>query len=158
MTDIADDATARTHAIHRVMSLEEARAEVDGWLDEVKLKTGKCSQLMRNQLAEHMRHRTQSVFSIYDEIGQIEQTDPPRRTGTKPAAPLKRELAGLMHKHYKVSSLASFALNQLNHWERKANQPKLAESSTSSSRMGTPGSWPTNLSLVPIRDGTARIR
>jgi hypothetical protein len=30
-----------------------------------------------------------------------------------------------MHKHYKISSRASFALNQLNHWEKKKNQPKL---------------------------------
>jgi hypothetical protein len=110
-----------------MMSLEEARAEVDGWLDEVKLTTGKCSGLLRHELAEHMRHRTQSVFAIYGEIGQMEQSDPPRRTGTKPPKRIKGELKGLKHKHYKVSSLSSFALNQLNHWERKQNQAKLTE-------------------------------
>ena len=30
-----------------------------------------------------------------------------------------------MHKHYKVSSLASFAVNQKNHWLRKDSQAKL---------------------------------
>lgn len=105
-----------------MMPLDEARTEVDGWLDEVKLRTGKCSRLLRDQLAEGMRRRIINVFAVYDEIGQMEGSDPPRPTGTKPAAPLKRELRGLMHKHYKVSSLASFALNQQNHWRRKDNQ------------------------------------
>ena len=52
---------------------------------------------------------------------------PFRCAGTKPPEPLTRELRGLMHKHYKVSSLASFALNQKNHWLRKENQGKLDE-------------------------------
>ena len=30
-----------------MISLEEARAEVDGWLDQIKLKTGRCSGLLR---------------------------------------------------------------------------------------------------------------
>jgi len=68
-----------------------------------------------------------NVFAVYDEIGQMEGSDPPRRTGTKPAAPLNRELRGLMHKHYRVSSLASFAVNQKNHWLRKDSQAKLSE-------------------------------
>jgi len=111
-----------------MMALEEARAEVDGWLDEIKLNTGRCSEVLRNQLAEHMRHRTQSVFAVYEEIGQMEGSDPPRRTGTKEAEPLTRELLiGLMHKHYKVSSLTSFAQNQRNHWGRKENKSKLTE-------------------------------
>jgi hypothetical protein len=110
-----------------MMSLAEAREDVDGWLDEVKLKSGKCSGLLRSEIAEGMRQRTISAFAVYDEIGQMEGSDPPRRTGTKPAQPLKGELNGLMHKHYKISSLSSFALNQRNHWERKQNQPKLAK-------------------------------
>lgn len=56
---------------------------------------------------------------LYDEIGQMEGSDPLRCTGTKPAKPLNRKLRGLMHKHYKVVSLASFAINQRNHWRRK---------------------------------------
>lgn len=117
------DVTERGGAIHRVMPLEEAREQVDGWLDEVKLKTGKCSQLMRNQLAEHMRQRTQSVFSIYDEIGQLEGSDPRRRSGTKPAQQLVGpELAPLMHKHYKTSSMPDFILNIENHWKRRNNR------------------------------------
>ena len=111
----------------RMISPAEARAEVDGWLDEVKLRTGKCSVLLRNELADGMRRRTIDVFAIYDEIGQMEGSDPPRRTGTKTAAPLTRGLRGLMHKHYKLSSVASFALNQRNHWQRKENQTKLDE-------------------------------
>lgn len=109
------------------MTLEDARTEIDGWLDQLKLKTGKCSVLLRDQLAEGMRRRTIDVFAVYDEIDQMEGSDPPRRTGTKPAAPLKWELSGLMHKHYKVASLASFALNQKNHWLRSENQTKLDE-------------------------------
>jgi hypothetical protein len=110
-----------------MIPLEEARAEVDGWLDEVKLRTGKCSGLLREQLAEGMRCRTIDVFAVYEEIGQMEGSDPSRDTDTKPAEPLNRELRGLMHKHYKVSSLASFALNQKNHWLRRENQSKFNE-------------------------------
>lgn len=105
-----------------MMSLEEAREDVDGWLNEVKLKTGKCSELLRNELAEGMRHRTVSAFAIYDEIGQLEESDPPRSTGTKPAQPLKYELSGLMHKHYKTSSMPSFMLNIANHWNRRSSR------------------------------------
>jgi hypothetical protein len=110
-----------------MLSLQDARTEVNGWFDQVKIRTGKCSGLLRDELAEGMRRRTVDVFAVYDEIGQMEGSDPPRRTGTKPAAPLKRELHGLMHKHYKVSSLASFAVNQKNHWLRSEHQAKLDE-------------------------------
>lgn len=117
------DVTERRGVIHRVMPLEEAREQIDGWLDEVKLRTGKCSQVLRNQLAEHMRQRTQSVFSIYDEIGQLEGSDPRRRSGTKAAQPLVGfELAPLIHKHYKTSSMPDFMLNIENHWKRRNNQ------------------------------------
>jgi hypothetical protein len=30
-----------------MMTLETAMAEIDGWLDQVKLKTGKCSELLK---------------------------------------------------------------------------------------------------------------
>jgi hypothetical protein len=110
-----------------MMSVNEARAEVDGWLDGVKLRTGRCSGLLRDQLAEGLRRRMINVFTVYDEIGQMEGSDRPRRTGTKPAKPLNRELRGLMHKHYKVSSLASFAVNQKNHWLRRDSQAKLGK-------------------------------
>jgi hypothetical protein len=105
-----------------MMELKDARADVDGWLDEVKLKTGKCSELMRNEIAEGMRQRTISAFSVYDEIGQMEGSDPPRRGGTKAAQPLMHELTGLMHKHYKTSSLPDFILNIENHWKRRSNR------------------------------------
>lgn len=105
----------------KVISLEEARTDVDGWLDVVKLKTGKCSVLLRNEIAEGMRQRMISAFAIYDEIGQIEGSDPPRRNGTKPAEPLKYELSGLMHKHYKTSSMPDFMLNIENHWKKHSS-------------------------------------
>ena len=109
-----------------MLTIQEARAEVDGWLDQMKLKTGRCSGLLRDQLADGMRRRTLDVFAVYDEIGQIEGSDPFRPTGTKPAGAFTRpELRGLMHKHFKMSSLASFALNQRNHWQRKENEAKL---------------------------------
>jgi len=107
----------------RVMPREEAREHVDGWLDQVKLKTGKVSELMRNEIAEGMRHRTISAFAVYDEIGQLEQSDPPRRSGTKPAKPLTGELlTGLIHKHYKTASMQDFMLNIENHWKRRNNR------------------------------------
>jgi hypothetical protein len=105
-----------------MMSLKEAREDVDGWLNEVKLKTGKCSELLRNELAEGMRCRTASAFAVYDEIGQLEGSDPPRGTGTKLADPLKYELSGLMHKHYKSSSMPSFMLNITNHWNKPSSK------------------------------------
>jgi hypothetical protein len=110
-----------------MIPLEWARTEVDGWLDQVKLRIGKGSGLLRHQLAEGMRHRTINVFAVYHEIGQMEGSDPPRRTGTKPAEPLKGELRGLMHKHYNASSMSSFWINQRNHWKRGENQVKLDE-------------------------------
>jgi hypothetical protein len=77
MTDItADGKTARGGVIHRVMPFGEAREDVDGWLDQVKLKTGKVSELMRNEIAEGMRQRTISAFAVYDEIGQMELVRP----------------------------------------------------------------------------------
>jgi hypothetical protein len=107
----------------RVMPREEAREHVDGWLDQVKLKTGKVSQLMRNEIAEGMRQRTISAFAVYDEIGQMEQSDPPRRSGTKSAKPLTGDLlAGLMHKHYKTASMQDFMLNIELHWKRRGNR------------------------------------
>jgi hypothetical protein len=99
-----------------MISCEEARVDVDGWLDEVKLRMGKCSRLIRNEIAEGMRQRTINAFAVYDIIGQMEGSDPPRRTGIKPAKPLKRELQGLMHIHYITSPLPDFGLNIKNHW------------------------------------------
>lgn len=107
------------------MSLEEARAdraEVDGWIG-TKLKTGKCSELLRDEIAEGMRQRTIDAFAVYDEIGQMEGSDPPRRTGTKSAKPLTGKLLiGLMHKHYKTASMQDFMLNIENHWNRRTNR------------------------------------
>lgn len=109
-----------------MLSSEQARSEIDDWLD-LKLKNGKCSSLLRDELAEALRHRTTSVHAIFDEIGQLDGSDPPRNLGTQPARAFDRELQGLMHKHYKHSSLTSLARNQMNHWRSKDNQSKLNE-------------------------------
>jgi hypothetical protein len=130
-----------------MISLEQARAEVDGWLDQVKLRTGKCSQLIRDQLAIGMRYRIFDVFAVYDEIGQLEGGDPPRPTGTKPAEPYERELRGLTHKHYKFSSFASFTRNQENHWQRKENHAELTEISNEFSVNGDAGKLAHDLVL-----------
>ena len=119
--------------------LKEARAQVDGWLNEVVLRAGKCSALLRNELAEGMRHRTVDPFAVYDEIAFMEGSAPRSRTGTKPPDPLRRELQGLMHKHYAASSMASFALNQLNHWRRPENETKLLEIFSEFNRDGHAG-------------------
>jgi hypothetical protein len=121
-----------------MISLEEARTHVDGWLS-VKLKTGKCSWLLRNELAERMRHRTISASAVYDEIGQMEGSDPPRRTGTKPADRLKYELNGLMHKHYKVSSKLSFMINISNHWAQRSSKTQQRKIETNFQRDGHAG-------------------
>jgi hypothetical protein len=105
-----------------MMSPEEARTDVDGWLNEVKLKTGKCSRLLRNEIAEGIRQRTISAFAVYNEIGQMEGSDPPRRTGTKPAEPLEGELSGLRHRHYKTSPMEDFRLNIKNHWKERSSK------------------------------------
>jgi hypothetical protein len=110
-----------------MMQLEDARTHVDNWLREVVLKTGKCSALLRNELAEGMRQRTIDVHAVYDEIGILEGTALRPRTGTKPPQPLRRELRGLMHKHYRAASMSSSALNQRNHWTRPENQARLSE-------------------------------
>jgi hypothetical protein len=123
-----------------MISAEEARAEIDGWLDQVKLKGGRCSGLLRQQLADAMRARTIGVFAVLDEIGQMEGSDPPRRTGTKRARPfVRRKLKGLMHKHYKFSSLKSFAINQKNHWLCQENQARLTEIVSEFNRDGQAG-------------------
>jgi hypothetical protein len=108
-----------------MMTVDDARSEVDGWLDQVKLRTGKCSSLLRQQLAVNMVARTIDVFAVYDELDQLEGSDPARRTGTKKAEPLGHGLKGLMHKHYKQAGLGSFYRNMINHWEKRENQREL---------------------------------
>ena len=141
------------------MELKDARADVDGWLDEVKLKTGKCSELMRNEIAEGMRQRTISAFSVYDEIGQMEGSDPPRRSGTKAAQPLMHELNGLMHKHYeKHPRFQTLSLILRTIGNGAAIGRSVIELRT---RFGTavmPGRPRTRSFSVAIRHGTARIR
>ncbi|SEC68763.1 hypothetical protein [Bradyrhizobium erythrophlei] len=139
---------AREAARIRVtVSLEAAMSEVDAWLDETKLKTGKCSRIFRQQLAEAMSHRT----TVFDEIGQLEGSDPPRPTGTKGAAPLTRGLTGLMHKHYRISSVASFAFNQKNHWRRKEKRPSWTVLPMSPAVPEIPANWCTNWSWARTR-------
>jgi hypothetical protein len=106
------------------MSLSEGRRHIDEWLT-VKLKAGRCSELMRWQLAYHLVGRVYNVHTIFDEIGRLEGTDP-RSSTTKAAAPLTGPLLRhLWHKHH---FQARFMLPNLSaHWHRRDQQPRLQE-------------------------------
>jgi hypothetical protein len=135
-----------------MLSVQGARAEVDRWLDGVKLKTGKCSGLLRNQLAEGFRCSTIDLFAVLHEIGQLEGSDPPRHLGTKPAEPLKSDLQGLMHKHYKESSLASFVQNQNNYWNSEVTRRKRAKIMSEFARDGDAGKFVHRVVLGAHKD------
>jgi hypothetical protein len=96
------------------MTLEECRKEVEGWL-QIKLVTGRCSNLLMDELAAHMQGRTLNVFVVYDEIGGLEGAPLTRPRSTKPATAFRGPvLGGLWHKHY--STPAFIGRNLLNHW------------------------------------------
>jgi hypothetical protein len=72
---------------------------MDEWL-EIKLATGRCSELLRRQLAAHCARPCYDVHNILDEIARLEGL-PSRAAPTKPAAPYKNPLLkGLWHKHH----------------------------------------------------------
>jgi hypothetical protein len=119
-------------------ALAFARREIDDWLD-VKLSGGRCSGVMRSQLAEHYVNRTADVHSVLNEIGQMEGTDPPRRASTQKARALKHGLRGLMHKHYFHAPYIRLNLN--NHWSKALNQAQLREISDEFHRDGHVGKY-----------------
>jgi len=78
----------------------DGAASIREWLD-LKMVTGRYSGGLVSELVHHMEHRTAHVFSILDEIGDLEGSPNSRGRNTKPAGPFKGALlAGLWHKHY----------------------------------------------------------
>ena len=73
---------------------------MDEWLG-IKLATGRCSQLLRRQLAVHAARRCYDVHNILDEIARLEGLQS-RAAPTKPAEPYNRNplFKGLWHKHH----------------------------------------------------------
>lgn len=98
-----------------------AREEVDGWLT-LKLRTGRCSALLRSQLAIHMVARIYHVHAILDEIAKLEGLDT-QPSGTKSAAPFRRApLVGLWHKHHFQPAL--MARNLALHWSSQSGRAR----------------------------------
>lgn len=99
------------------LPLEECRADVIEWLN-LKMKTGRYSDLLVDQLAWHMHHRTLNTFAVYDEIDVLEGSERARSTTTKAATEFTGPvLKGLWHKHF--STAAMIPKNLLNHWTFK---------------------------------------
>jgi hypothetical protein len=73
---------------------------VKGWSD-LKLSTGKVSNLLVDQLAHGLINRTLHFHIICDEIGVLEDAPYCRSSNTKSTTEFRREhLRGLWHKHY----------------------------------------------------------
>jgi hypothetical protein len=83
------------------MSFEEAKEQARGWLDEVKIRTGKYSQLLVEQLAAHNVNRTADVHCILDQIGFLEDPSTAGAGGAKEAKPfIGKLLNGFWHQHW----------------------------------------------------------
>jgi hypothetical protein len=99
---------------------QENIEEVKKWL-ELKLTTGKVSNLLVNQLAHGLINKTIHVHIIYDEIGILEGAPYSRSSNTKPATAFRRDpLKGLYHKHY--SDPSHIAKNLEIHLKRNFDQ------------------------------------
>jgi hypothetical protein len=118
-------------------ALAFARREIDDWL-KVKLSRGRCSDVMRSQLAAHYVNRTVDVHSVLREIWQMDGTDP-RRTSTPKGRALTHSLSGLMHKHY--FHAPDILLNLINHWSKPSNQVQLRQISDEFDRDGHVGKY-----------------
>ena len=89
---------------------------VKEWL-ELKLTTGKASNLLVNQLAQGLINRTLHFHIVCDEIGVLEGALYSRSSNTKPASEFRHQpLQGLWHKHYTEPS--HILENIKNHWGR----------------------------------------
>jgi hypothetical protein len=108
------------------LELAEARDEVDGWL-ALKLIGGRCSDLLRNQLAACIVGRTYNVFTIYDRIAELEVGDKDAHPSrTKPAAQFTGAvLGGLWHAHF--TSPRFLVQNIVNHWGARKSAQKYKE-------------------------------
>lgn len=112
-----------------MVSLDDARREVVGWLDEVIIRTGQYSRLLVEELTVHMFNRTVDVHCVFDQIGRLEDPSFPRGGGVKPATPFTgRLLNGLWHQHYFSAAYLSQNLqNDLRSVEAKTTLQKMAD-------------------------------
>ena len=93
------------------------------WIDETVLANGRCSKLLRTQLAHHMRLRLYHVHVIMDEIRGLEGKEKTPSL-TKAQGPFRRSpLIGLWHKHHLQPRF--LAQNIALHWNSKKNRPRL---------------------------------
>jgi hypothetical protein len=114
------------------MTFEEAKIEVGQWLT-LKMRTGKFSQLLLEQLTLHVIERTVHVHCVYDEIGHLEDPTAYRSTGTKPAAPFKYPpLTGFWHQHWFEPRF--MAMNLLNYARSAEAKPIFEEMSAAINR------------------------
>jgi hypothetical protein len=103
-----------------IVQTQENIDDVKEWL-ELKLTTGKVSNLLVNQLAYGLVNRTIHVHIIYNEIGVLEGAPYSRSSNTKPATAFRRDpLIGLYHKHY--SDPSHIRKNLEIHLKRHFNQ------------------------------------
>lgn len=93
----------------------DGEVSIRGWLD-LKIITGRYSQVLVSQLLRCVEERIFNVFSIYDEIGALEGMPGNRSPRTKPAAQFKGPLLkGLWHKHHAQARF--LPLNVQLHWK-----------------------------------------
>lgn len=93
-----------------------SRDFVLNWLD-LHLSTGKVSNVLVDELVACIHTGRANFWAILDEIGALEARPTSRPSSTKPASRFQRPpLKGLLHKHFKQTSVTSIATNVLNHW------------------------------------------
>jgi hypothetical protein len=107
--------------------LEAAVADVEGWLS-IKLTDGKCSRLLKEQLARHsvalgeVYSGLRYYYEPYNIYTVIENIENGRQVSDKP---FTAGLRGLYHAHH---SMAFFmAENALRNWNRKVRESGLPE-------------------------------
>jgi hypothetical protein len=157
---------------------------MDEWL-EIKLASGRSSELLRRQLAVHAARRCYDVHSILDEIARLEGLQS-RAAPTKPATPYTKNplLKGLWHKHHFQPRFLLYNLkletkrkslpfpesveefNQNPNWERLVYKLVFGALESRTRREGLTGEWivyaPLNginyyLTLANHRTGDERV-
>ncbi len=100
---------------------EEIRAGLDA-----HLTTGRCSNVLFQQLIFGMANRILHTHMIIDEIGALESHPIARPSRTKPAEEFEYPpLLGLWHKHFMQPGF--IAKNALGHWSAKALKKLIKE-------------------------------
>jgi hypothetical protein len=106
--------------------LQESTNDVREWL-KIKLRTGKCSQLLMRQLARHNLSHGETFdghtfyfepYEIYSEIERLE-------TGSSKGRAFTQGLAGLYHTHH--SRTVFITKNLLRQWKAKVRASGLSE-------------------------------